>query len=373
MTYTGGRRWVLAKVESSYNTDPTLANPTDLKYVESFTFDPEDTTIARGGPSPYRQGFPPVQGPYKGPWTATVEIAPLSISGSGNTPECTVWLRACGFSAPTYSAGSTGVSPFTQTFDLLDEGHGSIYLEDYDANDAGTDGWKFEGGGARADWTLRISGPERWLLDLTGDTASGAITGTGSGKDSNTNYLNKVPAPVVGGANYIEFSDLSGALNYADATAYVHEITLNGNMAMTTKDTPMGREVELNPEGAVTGTLIVEQVDDGDWTPHAFQTARTPVLLRVASSDLGFATYTAADPDVSDSGAPTTSGNYVMLETTTYITSVTRSDNMGRKVWSIGVSSMYPFVDDGGGSDNDGGGRTPDTSLKVIFGTYAAS
>lgn len=106
---SGAGTLVRAKIESSYGTDPTIAD-TDVKYAEEVESNPYQRTSApRPGMSSRAGGFKSNAGAFMGVLALVVPLFATTLADASARPSFDVWLRSAAFSvAATDDADYTG-------------------------------------------------------------------------------------------------------------------------------------------------------------------------------------------------------------------------------------------------------------------------
>lgn len=373
-----------AKVETTYNTDPTIAS-TDRRYVESVEFDAyKPEMIQREGLSAFRPGWRPVQGKVSAPFSFTVELDHKTVNGTTPTPpECDFALRMCGFERTDTSntdftsanvsavAGNNDEIISYALSDRIGSGSSSARIEYTEAVEGGSEGLKWTVTGARGDWTLNINAGERITFEVNGlgITTEPAKVSTPTLNDT---LPTGVQPMVAQGFVGISIADLTGDSVYGGGTAgsapamgtagsgadvTVLAATFSGNLNL---QEDMGidaagsvKRVRQRPDGPWTGSLTLEQVVfEDDWDAYEFMTSGTPIQIIICLID---PTTTAG------AGA-----NYWELDCTCVITAIAKSDEGSRRVVELEVAGAYPE------NSTDGGGYKPANQMTMKWATIVA-
>ena len=103
----------------------------------------------------------------------------------------------------------------------------------------------------------------------------------------------------------------------------------------------------LDPDGPITGRVLLEQSLIATWDPYTYRNARTGLTFAISTVD------------------PTAVGNYITISCLGWIDTIDETLVEGSMFWDIGFIGGYP--EDSG----DGGGLKPADVLTVVYGTEA--
>lgn len=347
MTQPRNRSVVLAKIESSYGTDPTPADGTNEIYVEDWTDSFDAPPIERTGMSPYRGGFKPAAGPTRpADLSFAVEIAPKTITDGNSRPLIDALWRACSFTATASVAGD----PKTITYKPQSDAGESVTLYKREFNHSKTAQLLKKFLGARFDWVVALRPRERSMLALSGMSLSPADpTDVASGPSGSLAY--QLPAPIVAGGGVLTITELGADTAYDTSTYRCVELEIRGQMEVVAQNSLTGTDgvqaIVLRPTGPIKAKLVLEQTAASVFDPRTYQGATTALQISYAQPN------------------PATAGNYVQHDLLAYIVGISDGgEDGGNKIWELDLSTGYPE------SGGDGGGLVPaEGQYSVTYGT----
>lgn len=353
MTYTDKLSRLLAKVETTYNTDPTLTTADNLLYAEGVEIDPDQEAITREGETPHAPGIKPVMGQIQAPVSLQVELGPLAVADGTERPPAHPVLIAAG----TVLTTSTGSANEYLQYQRASANHGSAWFEHYLRSDDGSTEIKRAVGGVRGNGKLMIPGNGRWMFALEGEGASGSTANTGAGPGTNDYDDLALCSDVAVGHQaiarvYVE----DDTLNYFSLTgAYVHSAEFDFGFGVEPLQTLGRRRIRLQP-GRMTGNLKLDLLNLTTWNPRAIKAARKTVRVTVYSADLSWNVL-----------EPTVSGDYILFDATFTIKDAKIASAAGARIWDVNLDAAFPQV------SSDGGGiRSAENGL-IRMGTFTAA
>lgn len=356
--HPAGRGVLYAKTESTYGTDPTLAKA-DVQYIEQEALSATPILEPRVGISGYRGGFRPRLVGQDNKWGFRVEMIPEVIAASDTiVPTIEPFLRACGFGARAYSAGS----PNTASYTLLSHGHGSCAIEERFFIPSLADGIGRQYLGCRCDWTIEIDGQGTWWLIMDGASKTGTAI-PAPAFESDTDYEFSASGggngPAIGSETTVTLTSLEAAGDVIYGTASLNAIVtsakITGNMNLVLQPGLHGgvgpARVILNPTDGVGIELLMEQQIDAEWDPFAWmQDASTAqnAFSCLIENDNGAGVLRLTD--VGETG---------IFMSMTELTIV--NEENGVRMWRINHSGIYPEV------AADGGGIRPANNFMLQY------
>lgn len=330
--------------EATPGTGETVAAG-DIRYAENISADHKKTILTRTGAAPVWRGFKGIVGVGSYPLSYDTEIGPVTVEDANSRPICHPHLIACGFALTSSVAGDPKYLFYTRKT----SNHGSATAEVHQGDETRAKYWNWRFVGFRADWTLDLPASEKHLLSLDGNAASGTKTLVGSALALPDYSVGVEPTPAIGVNNYIAITVVDTDAVYAGC---VHSGSIAGNMGLTEVNTPECREVELRPDGGVTWTLTVEEVDDFNW-----------YALRDAAAGL-FVVWANADGNFTGT-APAATGDYVLYTGTFQITDIAPSADLRLNCLDVTLQEIWPDA-------SDDGGLQPADGFQIIFVTKGA-
>lgn len=282
---SGAGMIVRAKIESSYGTDPTIADG-DVKYCEEVESDPYPReSLERPGMSGFAGGFRRNAGRWVGTLALTVPLYAPGLANASARPEWDVWLRAAGWSvAATDNADYTGPGVPTATGGdddiIVTYTCRSQYQEScrvhVDLVELGqADAIRHVHPGSVFDWTLTMEPGQPIRLALDGQSLGAQPASIGSAPSLDDAYTEPVDAMGLG--MYISVERVAngaiwgggtvGAPNTAGAGVVRLELTGNANIQPRPGLNGAGGVVALMqaPSTQPSGSLSLDLVSPGDW------------------------------------------------------------------------------------------------------------
>lgn len=346
--------YVAAKKEATYNTDPTVAIPADLLYCEEVSHEVNYTMISRTGESPKRAGFKMVKGPLDAPIALSVELDQFAVVDATSLPVADPVLHCCGFNRTASVSGDNK----TQTYLLATSGHGSTHFEFTEVNEDADDCILYKYSGVRGDWSISISGEDRWMFSMDGNAASATDPArTGSGPAAGVDFDGNLCALPAVAQGLVTISVVEDSTTYPVASALLHSAEFAGNMNLQAKNGVNGRQIKLVPVDPIGGTLILEQVDLNEgFDPWDIRNESKVLLITIYSKNLTWTGFT-----------PAVDGQYMIISGTFVCSEFAKGLDLGARTWELTLAGSYP--DD----SSDGGGLDPVDDFKIIFGEHIAS
>lgn len=352
MTYTDKLSRLLAKVETTYNSDPTLTTADNLLYAEGVEIDPDQEALVREGETPHAPGTKPVMGPIQAPVSLQVELGPLAVADGSERPPAHPVLIAGGM-ALTTSVG--GDNKYLQ-YQRASANHGSAWFERYLRSDDASTEVKLAVGGVRGNGKLMIPGNGRWMFQLDGQGASGSTSNSGAGPGTNDyDDLALCEEVAVGHQTIARVYVEDDSLNYYTLTgAYVHSAEVDLGFSVEVLPALGRRRVKLVP-GRMSMNLKLDMLNLTSWNPRTIKAARKTVRVTLYNTDL---TWNVLEPTVS--------GDYCLFDATFTIKDAKIATAAGARVWDVNLDAAFPQV------SSDGGGiRSAENGL-LRLGTYTA-
>lgn len=174
------RSVILAKLETTYRTDPTLSASTDAVLAENLSFAPTGAKMVEQ--AVVKNTLGPRKQVYGGSlWQITFDVKIKGSGAAGTAPEFGPLLQACG-------CGETVVASTSVTYAPASSGIKSVYLELYE------DGKLYEFGGVRGDVTLKAEAGGAGMLSFT---LTGHLEGISDTALPSPTYDSTVPAPFI--------------------------------------------------------------------------------------------------------------------------------------------------------------------------------
>lgn len=352
MSYTDKLSRLLAKVETTYGSDPSPTAADNLLYAENVQIDPDTEMITREGETPHAAGTKPVEGQLVSPVSLQVELGPLAVSSGSERPPAHPILIAGGSVLTSSTGGDNEYLQYTRA----SANHGSAWLEHYMRSDDASTEILSRVGGVRGNMKLMVPGNGRWMVQLDGDAANGATTNTGAAPGTN-DYDDLALCELVAVGNqtlariYVEDDSLD---YYTLTNAYVHSAEVDYGFSPTIKQALGRREVKLVP-GRMSMNLKLDMLNLTTFNPRAIKSARKTVRVTLYNTDL---TWNVLEPTVS--------GDYVLFDGTFTIKECAKAIAAGARVWDLSLEAAFPQV------SSDGGGiRSAENGL-IRMGTYTA-
>lgn len=352
MTYTDKLSRLLAKVETTYGSDPSPTNADNLLYAEGINIDPDSEMITREGETPHAAGTKPVEGQLVAPVSLQVELGPFAIADGTELPPAHPVLIAGG-SLRTTSTG--GANEYVQ-YQRASANHGSAWFEHYMRSDDEATEILSQVGGVRGNTKLMIPGNGRWMMQLDGNASNGSTTNTGAGPGTNDyDDLALCESVAVGHQTIARIYVEDDSLNYFGLTnAYVHGAEVDYGFAVNIKQALGRREIKLVP-GRMTAKVQLDMLGLATFNPRAIKSARKTVRLTLYDKNLTWNVL-----------VPTVSGDYVLFDGTFTIKECKKTVAAGSRVWDLTLEAAFPQV------SSDGGGiRSAENGL-VRMGTFTA-
>lgn len=237
------KKVLLAKIESTYGTDPTPTGLANAILVSNLTITPQDAELAnRDLIRPYLGRSEQLPAALRAMLEFEVELA-----GSGTAGTAPGWgalMRACGFSETVVAVTSVTYAPVSSNFDSV-----TLYLN--------VDGVLHKMTGARGTWSLSMRNKEipRIKFALTGiynavtDASAPSPTYTGFQKPLPVSNVNTTPFSLHG------FSGVMSELSVDLSASVVHRSLVGGSEQVLITD--------RQPQGSIT--IEATTVAAKDW------------------------------------------------------------------------------------------------------------
>jgi len=239
------REVILAKIESTYNADPTPATSSDEILVENLAWSFEGARMVE------REAVRPSLGKLKQVWADTLMQVTFDVElkGAGATysasvrPEVDVLFRACGLSSTVVTTSGSE----TVTYAPTSTGHESVTIYYY------SDGLLYKLTGCRGTFSLNLEAGSKGMASftLTGHTSTPTDVSLAT-----PTYDSAVPPPVINGSFAIDsFAATISALSMDVANEVATPADLSasdgyGEIIITGRD-PSG---SIDPEAELVAT-----------------------------------------------------------------------------------------------------------------------
>lgn len=281
---SGAGMLVRAKVETTYGTDPTIAD-TDVLYAEEVSSNPyQRESLARPGVSSRAGGFKNNAGSFMGLLSLVVPLFATTLADASARPAFDVWLRSAAFSvAATDStdytgpgvASGAGSNDIILTYTLESQRQEScrVHVDHIELGQA--DALRHIHAGCVFDFSISLQHGQPIKISLDGQSLGAQPASIGSATSMDDPYTEPVDAMAIGMSISIE-NVRTGAVwgagsvtdpNTSDTGFVSLEISGNRNVAPRPGMNGTGGYVGFlqNPTEAPTGSLSVDLTDPESW------------------------------------------------------------------------------------------------------------
>lgn len=351
---------VRAKIESTYGTDPTIADG-DVKYTEEVESNPyQRESLARPGMSSRAGGFKSNAGSFMGTLALTVPLYAPVLASASERPEWDVWLRSACFSVAAtdgtdYSGpgftGDAGEDDIIVTYSLQSQRQAScrVHIDYIELGQA--DALRHVHPGAVFDFTLTLESGQPIKLALEGQSLGAQPASIGAAPSLDDAYSEPIDAMALG--TYVSIQNVTtgsifgGGTVTAPNTAAVGIVSLeiqgNRNVVGLEGMNASGGYVQMtqNPSEPPTGTLQLDLTEPGSW--DWWETLDDSDLLHIRA-----VTY-----------APGSTTSLIEVSFYCQATAVSMSAGDAVQMVDVELRGCYPEA------SSDGGGLLPASMLQV--------
>lgn len=359
---------VRAKLETTYGTDPTVAD-TDVYFVlegEFISYEPD--VEAKGGIQPRADGLKPTVGLEHANWSARVEMQHIAVSSGSSAPECELWMKVSAFaksdnggatdySGPGYTAnGGNNDWIITYTAKDFSPSGSSARIEFTEQEEGDADGILYVIDGARSGWSFQMEAGGDWVFECTGGRGIAnrpAPVGSAPSIDAFASAN-----PIEAKAMQVALVELAGDTVFGGGTeaspsmlVAVRSFSAQGNNDPA-EDTGIsgagGIARARHTKGPWTGQMVLELTNPDDWDVWDLLADGIVCSFRAVKED------------------PSSANNLTEVACHFVVMGVSKSSEDGLHVATLDVKAAYPE------SGGDGGGLAPGESFAFKWITRAA-